>query len=1441
MEDQEFQAADGNDADDAKKNVARNIANAGDAPSEDPSRATLHYGEDVRAELGGDAGAPTAAAESEATEAPAQDDTVEGTTAEGAPTRAPLDVSSDAEPQTSDRVEGGLDASNRQTTAPTDTPDATSGLDVPGASASLRSATAADAPSEEAGPTPAEDGPTNVAPTEIQLDSTDVAENADGAVIGQLTVIDRNAGDTHTFTVSDDRFEVVDGFVRLKPGVTLDHEEAASIQLEVTATDQGGLSVTQTFDITVTDVNDGPTSVSLDAASVAENADGAVVGQLSTVDPDAGDTHTYSVSDDRFEVVGGEVRLKPGVALDHEEAASIELQVTATDSGGLSLTETFEITVTDVNEGPTSVSLDASTVAENDAGAVVGRLSTIDPDAGDTHTYSVSDDRFEVVGGEVRLKPGVALDHEEAASLTLEVTATDNGGLSVTESFKISVTDVNEGPTSIGLEAPASGALSLNENGETGDVALLRDMADFPSDALTLEMRFQSVDPAPTHGVSVFSYAADGTSYGNEFLLWAPKGADGPLEIFVGGKRYQTGLEADEILDGGMHDLAVTWDQATGDLQIFVDGDLAVERTIPADPLKSDGTIALGQEQDAEGGRFDERQIFEGQVAEVRLFDHVRTADEIAENAGGPIDDPAGTDGLLLNWVMDEAVDGVVVDRAGDHDLTLGGTAHIVSDFAAGELGVLESAEGSVVGTLSVVDPDEGETHTFTVSDDRFEVVGGEVRLKPGVSLDHEEAASITLEVTATDSGGLSLTESFEVTVADVNEAPEQIALDSQTVIASEDGAVVGRIKAVDPDAGDALTFSVSDDRFEVVEGELRVKPGSEMSADDAALKLSVTATDSGGLSVTETFEINVYTPPTVSVGSGFTADYFDMDANLRVLSDIDWSADPTFSEVTQDIDYANGNESFWEGGSKDTFGARVQGNIAVDEGGTFTFHLGADDGAALYVNGQKLIDNDGEHSFRTRSGEIELPPGNHHIEVRYFENGGRAGLHLEWEGPGIDGRQLVEAPDDAIAGIEGVAVPLDLQISNLGDDAEIRLDGVPEGTIMHVSDKAMTAGEDGSIDLTGLDLSGLTIKPPHGSARAFDPQVVVAQPFNGEIIEVAHPIDIDVTEAFLPDASVELTGGFKATYFDLDHNLTDLDQVDWGMKPAHEEIVGDISYENSRGSFWEGGDTDTFAARIEGQIEVTEGGTYTFYLGGDDGVRLLINGKEVVGHDGLQSYRTREGKIELEPGEYDIEVLYFENEGFAGLKLDWEGPDTDGREPVTAKPDLEIEQNGTLEVAIHVDDGTDLQSVVIDGLPADTVVFLGEKTLVSDGGSLDVSGHDLDFLQIAPPSGFVGTIEGQVTTVSRHFNGQLSKDQTSFEARVGEDAVVGRMTVKQDGDVLIMESDADGERGAAAWTKEDDGDREDSSDNVMAEEIVALDDPKGSEEHMDTYERYDW
>jgi len=105
---------------------------------------------------------------------------------------------------------------------------------------------------------------------------------------------------------------------------------------------------------------------------------------------------------------------------------------------------TATITVAEVETAPSGITLAGGTVLENMAGAEIGALTVTDPDPGDTHAFTVSDFRFEVVDGVLRLRPGVALDYEAAPEVALQVTATDSDGLSVTETLRIAVGNLDE-------------------------------------------------------------------------------------------------------------------------------------------------------------------------------------------------------------------------------------------------------------------------------------------------------------------------------------------------------------------------------------------------------------------------------------------------------------------------------------------------------------------------------------------------------------------------------------------------------------------------------------------------------------------------------------------------------------------------------------------------------------------------------------------------------------------------------------------------------------------------------------------------------------------------------------------------------------------------------------------------------------------------------------
>jgi hypothetical protein len=91
------------------------------------------------------------------------------------------------------------------------------------------------------------------------------------------------------------------------------------------------------FGLNVPAPNQPPTNIDLSRAQVFANTSGAWVGHVKTTDADVNDTHTYTVSDARFEVRNGDLYLKPGSTVSLAET-SIPLQITSTDSGSPALT-----------------------------------------------------------------------------------------------------------------------------------------------------------------------------------------------------------------------------------------------------------------------------------------------------------------------------------------------------------------------------------------------------------------------------------------------------------------------------------------------------------------------------------------------------------------------------------------------------------------------------------------------------------------------------------------------------------------------------------------------------------------------------------------------------------------------------------------------------------------------------------------------------------------------------------------------------------------------------------------------------------------------------------------------------------------------------------------------------------------------------------------------
>ena len=82
-------------------------------------------------------------------------------------------------------------------------------------------------------------------------------------------------------------------------------------------------------------------------------------------------------------------------------------------------------------------------------------------------------------------------------------------------------------------------------------------------------------------------------------------------------------------------------------------------------------------------------------------------------------------------------------------------------------------------------------------------------------------------------------------------------------------------------------------------------------------------------------------------------------------------------------------------------YGLRYTGRLQVDVADTYTFRLASDDGARLLINGNEVINNDGQHPVIEKTAAVTLTAGLHDIVVEYFQSGGGAALQVEWAAAG--------------------------------------------------------------------------------------------------------------------------------------------------------------------------------------------------------------------------------------------------------------------------------------------------------------------------------------------------------------------------------------------------------------------------------------------------------
>ena len=97
-----------------------------------------------------------------------------------------------------------------------------------------------------------------------------------------------------------------------------------------------------------------------------------------------------------------------------------------------------------------------------------------------------------------------------------------------------------------------------------------------------------------------------------------------------------------------------------------------------------------------------------------------------------------------------------------------------------------------------------------------------------------------------------------------------------------------------------------------------------------------------------------------------------------------------------------------------------------------------------------------------------------------------------------------------------------------------------------------------------------------------------------------------------------------------------------WGRSSIDNLFPGTFGFPN----------VNHYAVRVTAEIEITTADDWTFLTSNDDGLRLRIDGSDVIVDDNLHPTEDNLGTVNLSAGTHDLELVYFEQAGEGTLEL---------------------------------------------------------------------------------------------------------------------------------------------------------------------------------------------
>jgi len=712
----------------------------------------------------------------------------------------------------------------------------------------------------------------NEAPTDITLSNNIWVENAaKGTLIGTFTAEDPDANQTFTFTTKQQEFEIIDNQIFVK--IPLDRESYDELVggqgIAVKVKDQDGLVFSKIFAMRFKDINEAPTDIQLSNTIINENTSiGTVLGKLSATDEDYRENFTYTIKENEFfEIDKDDIIIKG--AINFEENESIETQITVTDKGGLVFTKNISITIEDINEAPSLLKLSNNKINENTIiGTVVGTISAIDEDANQTVTYSIVENEFfKILDDKLVVKSRI--NFEKNQNINIELTVSDQVGLSYQKQFVISIKDINEAPQRINFSN-----IVLNDSFPAGtEIGTLSAMDEDANESLSF------------------------TIVENEYY-----------EIING--KLVLKIDMDDDLQN-MHNIIITVTDKGGliyteTMNIPLEQIKNIQRPI----LISNSNINENSEIGSEFALLsciDKNIIPTYTIAENEFFE-IKNNTLIVKGSLN-FEDKSSIklkltvlNGLLFSYTQFNTINITDINEA---PTNITPSASSINE---------NEAIATVVGTLSATDQDKNQTFTYAMAENEdFELAGDKIVTKRIFDFE-KDASSYNVDITVTDQGDLAYTESITINLIGVNEAPTEIMLsnsniDENSAIATE----VGTLSATDQDENQTFTYAMAEnENFELAGDKIVTKRKFDFETDASSYNVDITITDQGDLAYTESISINLINvndaPTAIALSNSNINENKAIATEVGTLSATDQDENQTFTFAMAETDASSYN-----------------------------------------------------------------------------------------------------------------------------------------------------------------------------------------------------------------------------------------------------------------------------------------------------------------------------------------------------------------------------------------------------------------------------------------------------------------------------------------------------------------------------------------------------